>query len=357
MMRVINISSPHTNAWLRQFPHGKPEWNGWRFVFNEESCDYDYLVVFDDLHAPIKPLFRPENTIHLATEPPSVHSYAVPFLGQFSWIVTQDTRVKHPGVIYSQPGLTWFIGWKPGSLEDHSTLNFEQLHDLFEAPRTKLLSVISSNKAFTPEHAKRLHFAKKLKEHYGDKIDFFGRGFTQMDDKLDALRDYRFNVVLENSSADHYFSEKFTDCVIAGAYPLYFGCPNLDQYFPQGSFLRIDIENFEKSILMIDAAIAEGLDKKNRNELRLARDLAMYKHNLFPMLVKLIEGIEAGKYGPAAKPVLLDDSLLPFGSERFKTLLTPAMASSFRSRLSGLANRNPFFAHLRTAYRLIRGRG
>jgi len=355
-MRVVNISSPHTNAWLRQFPHGKPEWNGWRFVFNQDTCDYDYLVAFDDLHAITKLRCRPENTIHLATEPPSVHSYDAKFLGQFSWILSQDTRVDHPGVIHGQPGLTWFIGWKPGSREDQSTLNFEQLYELFDLPKTKLLSVIASNKDFTPEHAKRLHFAKKLKEHYGEKIDFFGRGFNQMDDKLDALRDYRFNVVLENSSTDHYFSEKFTDCVIAGTYPLYCGCPNLDQYFPEGSFLRIDIENFEKSILMIDAAIADGLDKENRNELRLARDLAMHKHNIFPMLVDLIEGIEAGKYGPAAKPVLLDDSLLPFGSERYKTLLTPAMGTSFRSRLNSLANSNPFFAGLRTAYRTIRGR-
>lgn len=355
-MRVINISSPHTNAWLRQFPNGKPICNGWRFVFNEEEVDYDYLVAFDDLHAPIKLRCSPENTIHLATEPPSVHHYDAPFLRQFAWTVSQDKGVKHPGVIYSQPGLTWFIGWHPGSSNVKSTLSFEELEALFDIPKTKLISVIASNKAFTPEHAKRLNFAKKLKEHYGDQIDFYGRGFKPMDDKLDALRDYRFNVVLENSSADDYFSEKFTDCVIAGTYPLYYGCPNLESYFPAGSFARLDIDDFEKSVEIIDHAIAEDWDIKNREELRIARGLAMYKHNLFPMLVELITNIEAGKYGSAIQPMSLDAQLLPFGSLRYKTMFAPKMALSFRARMSTLANDNRFFSLLRSARRMMRGR-
>jgi Glycosyltransferase family 10 (fucosyltransferase) C-term len=354
--RTINICSPHANAWHRQFPNGNPIWEGWRFVFNEDD-NYDYLVVFDDLYLPIDLKCKSENTIHLATEPPSVHHYNAPFLSQFSWVVTQDKTVKHSGAIHSQPGLTWFIGWQPGSVGPKAPLSFEELEDLFDFPKTKLLSVIASNKTFTPEHAKRLSFAKNLKEHYGDQIDFYGRGFTPMDDKLDALRNYRFSVVLENSSSDDYFSEKLTDCLIAGTYPLYYGCPNLGSYFPADSFTRLNIDDVEKSIEIIDKSIADDLDKKNRQQLRNARDMAMHKHNLYPMLVSLIEDIEAGKYGRAAQPVFLDKQLLPFGSDRYKAMFSPKVATTMRSRLSMLSANNTFFRHLRSVYRMIRGRG
>ncbi len=113
-MKTINISSVYSIPWLRQFPNGIPEWDGWRFVFNADHNNYDYLVVFDDLHAPITPKCPPENIIHLATEPPTVWRYNKHFLAQFAWVITQDTSIKHPGAILHQPGLTWYIGCRNG---------------------------------------------------------------------------------------------------------------------------------------------------------------------------------------------------------------------------------------------------
>lgn len=291
-MNVINICSPHVNAWLRQFPNGRPAWGEWGFVFNETSEVYDYLVVFDDLHMPMTLRCPPENTIHIATEPPAVCSYPTDFLQQFSWIITQDPDVRHPRAIYGQPGLTWFIGWQPGLPEDESTLSFEELRQLFNRPKRKLLSVIASDKSFTRGHACRLEFAERLKKHYGDRIDFFGFGRNAIDDKLEALRDYRFHVVLENSVIDDYFSEKLTDCFISGAFPIYSGCPNLDQYFPKDAFVRIDIKDFSGAISTIDEAIEKDFDQLRRPILKEARDLAMYKHNLFPMLVDFIQNMD-----------------------------------------------------------------
>jgi hypothetical protein len=181
-------------------------------------------------------------------------------------------------------------------------------------PKKKLISVIASNKTITPEHVKRLNFAKKLKEHYGNKIDFYGRGFNNMNDKLDALSDYRFNVVLENSNFDDYFTEKFTDCVIAGTFPIYWGCPNLENYFPTSSFVRIDINNFNQSIEVIDTVIKQEFDKINREKLGIARDLAMRKHNIFPMLVDLIKNIAAGKFEKQPKRFSLNRDMLLLNS-------------------------------------------
>ena len=355
-MKTINLSSIHPNPWLRQFPHGIPEWHGWKFIFNAESESYDYLVVFDDLHAPIELNCPKENTIHLATEPPSVCSYDLNFLKQFGWMVTQEPHLVHRGVIKHQPGLTWYIGWAPGETNPSKILSFQELKSLFHKPKSKLISVISSSKIFTPEHKARLEFAQKLKNHYGEKLDFFGRGFIPMEDKLDSLKDYRFQIVLENSSYNHYFSEKFTDCVLAGAYPIYYGCPNLNDYFPQNAYLRININDFEGSIGAIDCAIEQSLDKKYRTELLKARDQTLYKHNLFPMLIEIINKIERKEFGRSHDSTIYGNEILPFGHEKFQARFGSKVKNSLCVQMSHIANKNSFLRLLCSIYRKVRRR-
>jgi len=356
-MKTINLVSAHPNPWLRQFPGNVPEWDGWHFVFNAEDEDYDYLVVFDELTAPVTIRCNPQNVIHLSTEPPLVRHYSSEFLKQFAWTIRQGERKDIEGAIYHHPGLNWHIGWKPGEENLENMLNFEQIETLFDQTKTKLISVISSNITVSSQHQARLKFAQQLKEHYGDKIDFYGRGFVTMDDKLEALKDYRFHVVLENSSFEHYFSEKLTDCILAGTYPIYYGCPNLDEYFTQNSYQRIDIHNFEDSVKIIDNAIKEELDKKFRAELLEARELTLYKHNLFPMLIGHIQGIETGNYGSLNSAQKIRNSvLMPLAQDFPSKADQTKKSSSIRSILSGMADKFRVFELLRSLYRFVKVR-
>ncbi len=232
-------------------------------------------------------------------------------------------------------------------------MSFDALKVLFQQPKSKLISVITSNKNFTSEHIQRIRFVKKLKEHYGDTLDFYGRGFATMDDKLESLQDYRFQIVLENSCYDHYFSEKLTDCILAGTYPLYYGCPNLDSYFPNNSYRSIDINHFDSAVATIDAAIAQDIDKQYRTELLQARDRVLYEHNLFPMLIQMIGRIERGEFGQSAAVARYGDKMLPFRHDKFATLFGPKVKIPFHSGLSSLANSNWLFNLLRTIYRKL----
>jgi len=356
-MRIINISTIHHDTspvhripWTRHSPEANLGWNGWRFIINGDKEDYDYLVVADDLHAPIKLRCAPERTIHAGGEPPSVHRYRPSFLRQFAWVITQDTRIRHPGRILHQPGLAWFIGWQPNSANPNGVMSYKELEALFDVPKTKLISVISSNKTISSDHLKRFEFVKKLKAHYGEKIDLYGRGHAPIEDKLTALKEYRFHVALENSSFNHYFSEKLTDCVIAGAYPIYYGCPNLKEYFPRDSFVRININRFASCIRIIDDAIRRALDKRNRRALRTARDLAMQKHNFLPMIINIINGIEAGKYGSTRPPETYNGEMLPFGHQKFHTLFGPKYVHPVRKFLRSLIKKYGFFRFLYGIY-------
>lgn len=334
-MRTINISIPHSIPWDRHFPDGKFKWGDWRFLINAVDEDYDYLVAYDNLHTSFKCRCPRANTLHIASEPPTVRHYDELFLSQFAWIITQDPSRRHPRPIYNQPGLPWFVGWNPSEPlcpNERTYLDFKDLEGIFDHPKTKLISVISSDKAFTEGHRKRLAFAQRLKAHYGDQVYFFGRGHHPFDDKLDVLKDYRFHIVIENSEIDHYFSEKLTDSFLAGSYPLYHGCPNLGDYFPENAYQPIDIDDFEGSLERIDTAINQSIDVQYRDDLRKAQQQSLYEHNVIPMLVRTIEAIEASAFGPAHPPQNFGKNLIPFHDRHKKRY-------RLKMRFLGLLNR------------------
>lgn len=53
--------------------------------------------------------------------------------------------------------------------------------------------------------------------------------------KLDSVKDYCFQVVVENSIIDTYFTEKIIDCFVTGTIPIYYGTAQIVDYFdPRG---------------------------------------------------------------------------------------------------------------------------
>lgn len=93
--------------------------------------------------------------------------------------------------------------------------------------KTKNLSMIYSNKTLLTGHKLRHSVASQF-----SGIDLFGRGTSNpIDFKEESLVNYRFSIVIENSKADNYFTEKLLDCFAVGTIPIYWGCPNLGNYF------------------------------------------------------------------------------------------------------------------------------
>jgi len=105
--------------------------------------------------------------------------------------------------------------------------------------KSKLVSAVVSTKAFLPGHKKRLEFINAIK----DRIDLYGRGIKEIPSKLDALRDYMFNIAIENVSCDdNYFSEKIIDCFLTGTVPVYHGCIHIEEFFDERGILSFQTQ-------------------------------------------------------------------------------------------------------------------
>jgi hypothetical protein len=143
-------------------------------------------------------------------------------------------------------------------------------------PKSKLISMIASNKKMCAEHIYRQQMIQK----FSDKCDHFGRGHRPIANKEDGLKDYCFSIVMENATYANMFTEKITDCFMTGTIPIYYGISNIGDYFDTNGILILDndfkieglsfelyeskIESVKKNLqLAIDLLVAEDYIYKN----------------------------------------------------------------------------------------------
>jgi hypothetical protein len=103
-------------------------------------------------------------------------------------------------------------------------------------PKTKMASMITSNKRWTRQHEIRHDFAMANQ----DKIDVFGRGINEIPNKEVGLKDYRFSFAVENDTYDTYFTEKILDCFATGTIPIYMGTKKIVEYFNSDGIIFFD---------------------------------------------------------------------------------------------------------------------
>lgn len=101
-------------------------------------------------------------------------------------------------------------------------------------PKTKLCSMLIGSKMSTRGHTIRHEIADMI-EANGYPVDFYGVrgqpvGYGQ-ETKMQVLADYAFSIVTETCREDNLFTEWLLDCFALGTIPIFWGCPNLLDYF------------------------------------------------------------------------------------------------------------------------------
>jgi hypothetical protein len=121
--------------------------------------------------------------------------------------------------------------------------------------KTKLVSMIASNKVMCEEHSYRQSIIKK----FSSKCDHYGRGYNEIINKEDGLKDYCFSFVIENATYSNMFTEKITDCFMTGTIPVYYGMKNIGDFFNDDGIIILDDDfnindlNFELYLSKIDS--------------------------------------------------------------------------------------------------------
>lgn len=100
--------------------------------------------------------------------------------------------------------------------------------------KNKNLSMMISKKHKAPGH----QFRHEIVENFPNKFDIFGKGWNPIENKITALKDYRFQIVVENCTDDFWFTEKIIDCFQTGTIPVYWGCDSIGDFFNENGILK-----------------------------------------------------------------------------------------------------------------------
>lgn len=269
----------------------------YKFYINKIEGTPDFVVVKGKGISVDKLVNVPkERTMLVTCEPYGILDYPQGYCDQFGVVLAcqPELKVSKNGdtlLLHTPAVLPWFVG--AVFLKGGSKITMTREEIVAKNPqKTKLISVITSKKAFTKGHVDRLRFVKKLKEYYGDAVDVFGHGFNDFDDKWDVLAPYKYHIVIENSECNYYWTEKLSDCYLAGTYPLYHGCTNIGDYFPHGAYQTINIRDFESVVNAIENAKKTNLYENSLDLLQEAKQHVLGSYNMFNLIAKGFDAVE-----------------------------------------------------------------
>jgi hypothetical protein len=241
----------------------------------------DVLLVLNRVPEPIEVSVPRENVWMLVQEP------AIPTMDfvweghrRFARVLTHHPMEDSPRYIRSHPAIPW-----------HVNRTFDELDGSPPPQKSEWLSVIASNLSYFPGHRRRWEFVQYLRQRLDLESHLFGKGVRFVEDKWDALAPYRYSVAIENTSSPDYWTEKLADCFLAWTVPLYFGCTNILDYFPERSLIWLPVDRPEEALARIRDLEQEGEEGwvSRLDALREARDLVLHDYQFFPHLSRLIK--------------------------------------------------------------------
>tara|TARA_B110000008_G_C16959908_1_gene559736 strand:+ start:1138 stop:2163 length:1026 start_codon:yes stop_codon:yes gene_type:complete len=281
------------------------------FHINNNIKEADYWFIFEDLYKSQENcIVAKENIIYLNTETsfPSTYffeKHMKSYLKQFNYLYG-CYETFNPKYINTLPFLPWMINYKSNdSIFSTFGDSVDGLRSLKPPKKKKKISVVCSDKTNTEDHKLRYEFTKNLKSYFGDELDWYGTGVNPIENKWKGIQDYKYHIVIENKSKNNLISEKLFDSYLGFAFPLYYGAPNIADYFSSESFQEIDINNFNEAIDKIQKVIDGNLYEKKIEKIKESRNLVLGKYNFLNRVSEIINKVEFQEHNSSKSKITL----------------------------------------------------
>jgi hypothetical protein len=193
-------------------------------VWITEDDDYTHAIIMNKAMPVLK--IPKKNVVGLAFEPFEI------------------LRITNEFVEYAQQYIgKYFIGDKRGLPEpfiEHFGYMWYSNPKRDIVTKTKLMSIIVSEKHWAPGHAYRHTLIDKIIEA-NLPIDIYGKGSMKYSHKSNNVKgefndaepyeNYMYSICIENFTSNHYFSEKIMSPMLHNCMPIYLGCKQIHEYF------------------------------------------------------------------------------------------------------------------------------
>jgi hypothetical protein len=292
-------------------PGGTLRWGRCRFELNPPPDGRaDFAVTLWNARPQDRVEVAPENTLFIAGEPREKKLYPKGFYRQFGHVVDSHSDSCHPHLHVSTLGLNWHVGLDRAS--NAYRFGYDHLAALARTEQANRIAVVCSNAARTAGQRARLDLLDALKQRLGDRLVHFGRGFTPIDDKLDAILPYRLHLVLENCIQPNYWTEKLADALLGWSYPVYLGCPNVGDYLPDAAFVSINGLDADTAAARITALLDAPLAAQQEAGLIEARRRVLDVYSPFAWMAQWVEWLHRPRLATHSVTILSHRAFRPF---------------------------------------------
>jgi hypothetical protein len=279
----INNWDQTTESHIEDMKYATPYHHGiWKneITYTLNFSEADYFIIFEGIPIKYRDQVDYQRAIYVQLEPP--------------WLTQKNDFIVQQNLIYRVMYETMF-----GVAMWWSYVPFIDFVELDSWSKPKKLSCLMSNKKMEEGHRLRLKFLKEYLKKY-DNIDIFGwnlesenlgncfKGTLPRTNTADAYNNYAYSFVCENGSYPNYATARLFDCVLNWSIPIYWGCSNLENYFPKESFYTINV--LEDSVDKLYDISQRLITEKNLKALKEARALTLYEYNIWEILYKIIKG-------------------------------------------------------------------
>ncbi len=167
---------------------------------------------------------------------PAIKKKALTNGDNFDIIYTTDQDIidKYKQAILFEFGTSWL---------DFKTLNITKKNHI---------TFITSSKSITAGHRLRKQTYNMLKDRtcYNNFIYIAHKSPPYHSNRNDFFETSMFHIAIENCSQRNFFSEKLIDCFASKTIPIYYGCPNLEDWFDMSAV--ITFSNIRELKIILD---------------------------------------------------------------------------------------------------------
>ncbi|HCH33031.1 MAG TPA: hypothetical protein DE045_08815 [Oceanospirillaceae bacterium] len=150
--------------------------------------------------------------------------------------------------------------------------------------KTKSCSLIASAKKNLEGHRLRHRIADWCQEH-SPTIELLGKAYQPFEKKEDGLAPYHHSIIIENNQEKEYYTEKLLDCMLCNTMPIYWGCPNIGEYFDTKGLIICETEaELKQAILNIDQALSEEQKQAMTKNKAIALKLSKLNQRIVDLL-------------------------------------------------------------------------
>lgn len=142
------------------------------------------------------------------------------------------------------------------------------------------------------ENIENININKKLflSSHYRGNLKKKENVNIIGDDKIVCFEKSMYHLCIENSKQINYFTEKLMDCFMTETIPVYWGCPNITEYFDENGIIILNTDDPDEIINIINN-LKESDYKKKIKYIKKNKEIAYKYLNYHERLKNKIEEI------------------------------------------------------------------